>query len=80
MQEAQDPRLERGRPVADMRHIGAALQGNPSRTGGIPKPQGILPVLVGFLSPSLVGALCARDYWGGRGVHTGASRCVRGPD
>ena len=41
---------------------------------------GIPPGLVGFLSPSVIGAGEALDYGGGRGVHAGATRCVQGPD
>ena len=60
--------------------VGVALLGNPNRTDGIPESRELPPALVGILSPSLVGALCARDYGGGRGVHTDASRCVREPN
>ena len=55
-------------------------EGIPTALMGFLSLGGLPPALVGILSPSLVGALCARDYGGGRGVHTGASRCVRGPN
>ena len=60
---------------------GVLVQHHPSRTGGTPKPQGI-PSRTGGIPKSFLSwrALRARDYWGGRGVHAGASRCVRGPD
>ena len=63
----------RGVLVQHCRGIPPALVGFLSR-------RGFPPALVGILSPSLVGALWARDYGGGRGVHTGALRCVYGPN
>ena len=63
----------RGVLVQHYRGISPVLVGFLSR-------RGFPPALVGILSPSLVGALCARDYGGGRGVHMGASGYVREPD
>ena len=65
--------LARGVLVQHRKGIPPALLGFLSR-------RGMPPTLVGIISPSLVGAGWARDYGGGRGVHMGASRCVREPD
>ena len=82
-----DPRMfARGVLVQHRKGIPPELESQ----GKPPKPQGKPPTLVGIIPPSSVGAGCvspslvgagwARDYGGGRGVHMGASRCVRGPD